>query len=93
LRDSTLCHKVLVINTLATRFILALALVLGAAADLVVRDGAGGVGFAIWIALLAAGTVALAARIERTAPSETVAWLGGAVLFATAMAWRQSEPP
>jgi hypothetical protein len=68
-----------------------LALILGLAADLLVRDGPGGIGFALWIALLAVGTVALAVRIGRTAPPETIAWLGGAALFATAMAWRQSD--
>ena len=73
------------------RPMLGLALALGAAADLLVRDGPGGAGFALWIAALAVGTATLGARVGRRVPAESLAWLTGAALFATAMVWRSSD--
>ena len=72
------------------RAILAHALALGLAADLLLRNGFTGLGFPLWIALVAASTLSLAWRDGRRLSHETGAWLVVAVLFAIGMAWRDA---
>ncbi len=67
------------------------ALVLGLAADLLLRDGPAGIGFPMWIAILGVSIVALVSRVERVVPPESRAWLVAAVLFSAGLAWRHSE--
>ena len=73
------------------RAIIAHALVLGLGADLLMRDGPVGLGYPIWLTLLAGSLLALAQRADRTMTRESGAWLGTAVAFGAAMAWRDAE--
>ena len=77
-------------NTLA-RAILLHALLLGVAADALLRDGPAGIGFTIWISLVALGARALCRRAERPMSREAAAWLATAVLFSFGLAWRDSS--
>ncbi|MEO7711309.1 MAG: DUF4173 domain-containing protein [Gemmatimonadaceae bacterium] len=70
------------------RAILAHALAVGVSADLLIRDGPAGIGYPIWLALLACSVVALAGRADRTVPHEAGVWLATALAFGTGMAWR-----
>lgn len=78
-------------NTKVARPALVHALVLGLAADLLLRDGPAGIGFPIWMAILALSMVALVWRVGRVVPREARAWLVAALLFAAGLAWRHSE--
>ena len=73
------------------RLILAGALIVGIAADLLLRTGINGIGFPIWIAILGLVAIAIAQRDRRTMPREAIGWLIGAVLAAVGLAWRASE--
>ncbi len=73
------------------RAILPHALLLGVAADLLLRDGLTGLGLALWLALLALTTLALAWTDGRRVSGESAAWLLTALLFGSAMAWRAAE--
>jgi hypothetical protein len=66
------------------------AVLLGLAADLLLRDGFTGIGFPIWTLLLLASATSLVWRDGRPLPDEAVAWLATALLFASALAWRGS---
>ena len=79
-------------ETTVARPMLVYALVLGVAADLLLRDGPTGIGFPIWVAVLVVGMTALLRRLKRAAPPDARAWLVAAPLFAAGLAWRQSEP-
>jgi hypothetical protein len=72
------------------RTILAHALLLGVAADLLIRDGFTGLGFPTWIAILSIGMLSLVGRADRRLPRESAAWLAVAVLFGAGMAWRDA---
>jgi len=69
------------------RSILLAALVVGIAAD-ALRAGFDGLGFPLWIAILALTTVALAWRDDRSLPREAAGWLAIAVLASAGIAWR-----
>ncbi|MCY7379632.1 MAG: hypothetical protein LH467_09880, partial [Gemmatimonadaceae bacterium] len=73
------------------RAIIAHALVLGLGADLLLRDGPLGLGYPIWLTLLACSLLALAQRAGRKMTRESGAWLGTAVVFGAGMAWREAE--
>lgn len=66
------------------------ALLLGVAADALLRDGPVGVGLVIWIVLLVMAAGSLASRSSLPVPREAAAWLATAVLFAAGLAWRDS---
>ncbi|MEO7454791.1 MAG: DUF4173 domain-containing protein [Gemmatimonadaceae bacterium] len=72
------------------RPLLAHAALLGIAGDTLLREGPTGVGFSIWIALVAVALLSLAWRAERTVPAETTLWLLIATCFASVMSWRES---
>lgn len=72
------------------RAILVHALFVGVAADLLLRDGITGLGFPLWLAILALNVVSLVWRDGRQIPREPAAWLGLAILWGGAMAWRGS---
>ena len=72
------------------RAVLAHALALGVAADLLLRDGFAGLGFPVWLALLALSALSLVWRGGRRLPREAAAWLVTAMLFGAAMAWRNA---
>jgi hypothetical protein len=74
-----------------TRAVLLHALALGVAGDLLLRFGFVGLGFPLWIALVALGALSLANRSDRFLPRETAGWLATAIGFASAMAWRDAE--
>src|SRR5690242_315178 len=73
------------------RLILCGALLIGLAADALLRAGFNGIGFPIWVAILALVTIAIARRDERPTPREALGWLVVAVLAALGLAWRASE--
>lgn len=72
------------------RAILLHALLVGIAADLLLRDGFTGLGFPVWLLILAASAVSLVRRDGRRVPREAGLWLGLAALSGAAMAWRGS---
>lgn len=72
------------------RRVLTLALLLGVAADALLRQGPNGVGFPAWVALFVTVAMSLTWHAGRSAPREARAWLATAVLFAAAIAWRDS---
>ena len=73
------------------RLILCAALLVGIAADLLLRVGINGIGFPLWIAILALAAAALARRDGRGIPREAFGWLVAAVLAAFGLAWRSAE--
>ena len=73
------------------RAILAHALALGIAADLLLRDGFTGVGYPIWVLVLAMSALSLVWRDGRRLPGEVAGWLATAVLFGAGLAWRDAE--
>jgi hypothetical protein len=73
------------------RAALAFALLIGVAGDALLRAGPVGAAFPLWIALLAAGAVALCHRADRPLSREATGWLVVAVLFAAGLAWRESD--
>jgi hypothetical protein len=70
---------------------LGLALLLGLAGDTLLRDGPVGIGFPVWVGLVAMTLVSMAWRADLSVPREATAWLAVAVVFATGLAWRDSE--
>ena len=66
------------------------ALTLGVVADSLFRDGPGGLGFAIWVALSAFTFAGIVWRAGRSVPREAALWLGAGVLFAAGLAWRDA---
>jgi len=78
------------VSPAVARTTLTTAVLLGAAADGLMHDGPGGVGLALWIAMLAVNAVALFTRVGRTPTRQAVLWLAAAVLFSLGLAWRNS---
>lgn len=72
------------------RAILGHALLLGVAADVLMRDGVPGVAIPLWIGLAAIALTSLTWRDRRDLSAETAGWLLTAVLFACGLAWRDS---
>ena len=72
------------------RVILAHALLLGVAADVLMRDGRPGIAVPLWIGLAAITLVSLTRRDGRGVGAEPAGWLLTAVLFACGLAWRDS---
>lgn len=64
---------------------------MGLGADLLMRDGPVGLGYPIWLTLLACSMLALAQRRGRTLNGEAGAWLLTAIVFGGGMAWRDAE--
>ena len=73
------------------RSVLMHALALGVEADLLLRQGLVGLGFPLWVALVALSAFSLANQSDRVLPRESAAWLAAAIGFASAMAWRDAE--
>ena len=72
------------------RVILAHALALGIAADLLLRHGIMGLGYPLWLAIGALGALALVWRAGRSLPREAGAWLAASILFGAGLAWRDA---
>jgi hypothetical protein len=79
------------VSPAVARTTLTTALLLGAAADGLMHDGPGGVGLALWIAMLSVNAAALFSRVGRTPTRQALLWLVAAVLFSLGLAWRNSE--
>lgn len=75
----------------AARAVLAYALGLGVAADLLLRDGLPGLGLTLWLLLLALSAVSLAWRVARTLNPEARTWLAVATALGAAMTWRAAD--
>lgn len=73
------------------RVILVTALVVGIAADVLLRAGFNGVAFPLWIAIVALAAVAIARRNDRVLSREAGGWLALAVVMAAGLAWRASS--
>ena len=67
------------------------ALLLGIAADLLLRDGIDGAGFPLWIATLLLGLTSLTWRAQRDVPHHAMAWMCVALASACGLAWRDSD--
>jgi hypothetical protein len=72
------------------RAILLHAALVGLAADLLLRNGFRGLGFPVWLLILALSAVSLVWRDGRRVPREAGVWLAIAALSGAAMAWRGS---
>jgi hypothetical protein len=72
------------------RAILGHALLVGLAADLLLRRGPTGLGMVIWMTLAAGVAVALVWRDQRPVPAEARAWLVVAILCTAGIAWRDA---
>jgi len=70
------------------RLVLFVALVVGIAADTLLRGGFSGIAFPVWIALVGLGALAIANRGQRGVSREAAGWLIAAVLAAAGLAWR-----
>jgi hypothetical protein len=75
----------------SARQILLQAALLGILADQALRQAGEGIGWTIWIAALVVAVILVVKRQGDTMKREQWAWLGAAVLCATAFAWRDSE--
>ncbi len=73
------------------RTVLGHGLLLGVAADALLRHGLGGLGFLLWIALVALSGIAVTWRADRPIPREAQGWLLSALAFSAAMCWRADE--
>ena len=73
------------------RRVLASALLLGIAGDLLLRRGPDGLGFPVWIGLAVLSAIAVARRVRRAMSFEASAWLATAILFSIGIAWRDAE--
>ncbi len=73
------------------RSILMHAALLGVAGDLLMRPPVAGLGFPIWVALLALSVVALTWRNNADLAAEAGIWILTAVFFAAFVAWRSSD--
>ena len=67
------------------------AVLVGIAADIILRDGIDGAGFGVWVALLILVFVSLTWRARREVTNEAAMWLSVAMLSACGLAWRESE--
>ena len=72
------------------RAILGHALLLGIAGDALL-GGRPGFGFPIWTAVLSLATVSLAMKAGQVVSGQAAAWLATAVIFSSAVAWRDAE--
>jgi hypothetical protein len=70
--------------------ILGHALLLGIAGDALL-GGRPGIGFPLWTAVLSLATVSLAMKAGQVVSGQAAAWLATAVIFSSAVAWRDSE--
>src|SRR5262245_32664109 len=70
---------------------LGVAFMLGVVGDSLLHVGFPGVGFPVWLALIALSVIALAWRADLVVPRESVAWFAIAVVCATCAAWRDAE--
>lgn len=73
------------------RLILCAALLVGLAADALLRGGFDGIGFPIWVAILALAAIAIARRSRHDLPRQALGWLAAAVIAAAGLAWRASD--
>ena len=67
------------------------AALLGILADLLLRDGLGGIGLLLWMLLFAGATIALARHSERALSRESWSWLVISVLCAVGVSLRDAE--
>ena len=73
------------------RSILAVGGLLGVTADLALRNAPDGLGWALWVLMLALTALAMAACCGRRLAREPIGWLVVAVGCAAAFAWRDAE--
>ncbi|MEO8624161.1 MAG: DUF4173 domain-containing protein [bacterium] len=73
------------------RVILAHGLLVGVAADLLIRDGDPGIAFPLWFGIIVIAITSMTWRDRRELPREAVAWLMTALLFSAGLAWRDSD--
>jgi hypothetical protein len=78
-------------TTTSARQIVLQAALLGLLADSALRNGPGGLGWAIWVAGLAIGTTLVVRYRGDRLGREQAGWLTAAVLCAAAVAWRDGE--
>ena len=73
------------------RPLIAMAALSGLAGDALLRGGPSGVAFPIWVTLVALGLTSLVGRANRSVAVEARWSLAVAVVFATGLAWRDSD--
>lgn len=55
------------------------------------RGAPGGLGFPLWMSVLALATVSMAMKADRVVSGQAATWLAIAILFSGAVAWRDSD--
>lgn len=70
---------------------LGVAFTLGVVGDSLLHVGFPGLGFPVWVTLIAFSGVALAWRADLAVPRESVAWFAIAIACAAGAAWRDAE--
>lgn len=70
---------------------LGIAALLGVVGDALIGNGPGGLGFPLWIALIAASAVSLIWRADLVVSRETAFWLMTAAVCAIGVAWRDAD--
>lgn len=78
-------------NARNARYVVIEALLLGVLADSALRTAPGGLGWTVWVGVLALAAVNVAQRRGLSVTWEQRAWLGTAVACAIAFAWRDAE--
>jgi uncharacterized protein DUF4153 len=78
-------------RTRSARRILIEAALLGVLADGALRNAGDGLGWSLWVGVLALTAVNVARRRGLSVTREQTAWLGAAVACAAAFAWRDAE--
>lgn len=78
-------------RTRTARTILFEAALLGVLADGAIRNAPEGLGWTVWVFALALAALNVARRRELPINREQIAWLGAAVIFAAAFAWRDAD--
>jgi hypothetical protein len=78
-------------RTRTARTILVEAALLGVWADVTLRNAPDGLGWTLWVISLVLAALTVARRRGLAVTGEQLAWLGIAVVFAGALAWRDAE--
>jgi hypothetical protein len=74
----------------SARVVVAVGVLLGVSGDMLLRTSGLGLGFSVWVALVAAAVLGLHGGRGRPMGWESTLWIGLGVLYAAAVSWRDS---